>query len=53
MSTLVLGDLHLKQPFILPHLLGYVRDPELAVGRGVFLGDACDCLLYTSDAADE
>ena len=42
MSTLVLGDLHLKQPFILPRLLGYVRDPELAVGRVVFLGDACD-----------
>ena len=42
MSTLILGDLHLKQPFVLPHIVTYVHDPELGIERLVFLGDACD-----------
>ncbi len=42
MSALILGDQHLKQPFILPHVLTYVRQAELGVDRIVFLGDACD-----------
>ncbi len=42
MSTLVLGDLHLKQPEILPCLMRYLDDPSLDVRRVVFLGDACD-----------
>lgn len=42
MATLMLGDMHLKQPYVLPRLLRYVRDPDLGVDRLVFLGDACD-----------
>ena len=41
MKTLVVGDLHLKQEFVLPKIDGVLsNDPE--IGRIVFLGDACD-----------
>lgn len=42
MSTLVLGDLHLKQRTVLPRVMEYLADPALDVRRVVFLGDACD-----------
>ena len=41
MKTLVVGDLHLKQPFVLPAIDALLAfDGE--IGRVVFLGDACD-----------
>ncbi len=41
MKTLVVGDLHVKQPFVLPAIDGLLAtDGE--IGRVVFLGDACD-----------
>jgi hypothetical protein len=42
MATLVMGDLHLKQPFVLPCLLNHILCADEAVKRIVFLGDACD-----------
>lgn len=41
MKTLVVGDLHLKQPFVLPAIDGLLA-AESEIGRIVFLGDACD-----------
>ncbi|MDO4291352.1 MAG: metallophosphoesterase, partial [Eggerthellaceae bacterium] len=41
MKTLVVGDLHLKQQFVLPHIDALLRE-DAAIGRVVFLGDACD-----------
>lgn len=41
MKTLVVGDLHLKQPFVLP-AIDELLAAEGDIGRIVFLGDACD-----------
>lgn len=41
METLVVGDLHLKQPFVLPRIDMLLAERP-AIGRVVFLGDACD-----------
>ena len=41
METLVVGDLHLKQPFALPRI-DILLAERPAIGRVVFLGDACD-----------
>lgn len=41
METLVVGDLHLKQPVVLPRVDSLLA-AHPAVGRVVFLGDACD-----------
>ena len=41
MKTLVVGDLHLKQQYVLPRIdETFAADAE--IGRVVFLGDACD-----------
>lgn len=41
MKTLVVGDLHLKQQYVLPRIdETFAADGE--IGRVVFLGDACD-----------
>ena len=41
METLVIGDLHLKQQYVLPAVDALLAcEPE--IGRVVFLGDACD-----------
>lgn len=41
MSTLVVGDLHLKQRLVLPRIDELIADRP-AIDRIVFLGDACD-----------
>ena len=41
MKTLVVGDLHLKQQFVLPRIDGMLAG-DAEIGRVVFLGDACD-----------
>ncbi|MDO4289840.1 MAG: metallophosphoesterase, partial [Eggerthellaceae bacterium] len=41
MKTLVVGDLHLKQRFVLSRI-DALLDADAAIGRVVFLGDACD-----------
>lgn len=41
MSSLIIGDLHLKQKIVLP-LVDHVIDANPEITRVVFLGDACD-----------
>lgn len=41
MSSLIVGDLHLKQKIVLP-LVDHVIDANPEITRVVFLGDACD-----------
>ena len=50
MKTLVVGDLHLKQNFILP-AIDRLLERRSDIGRVVFLGDACDD--WGATAADE
>ena len=41
METLVVGDLHLKQPVVLPRIDALLA-AHPTIGRVVFLGDVCD-----------
>ena len=41
MKTLIAGDLHLKQPVVLPRI-DKLLAADASIGRVVFLGDACD-----------
>lgn len=50
MKTLVVGDLHLKQQFVLPRIDGMLAG-DAEIGRVVFLGDACDD--WGANEADE
>ena len=50
METLVVGGLHLKQPVVLPHVDSPLA-AHPAVGRVVFLGDACDTMSLFSSGA--
>lgn len=50
METLVVGDLHLKQPVVLPRVDSLLA-AHPAVGRVVFLGDACDTMSLFSSGA--
>ncbi len=50
MKTLVVGDLHLKQQFVLPRIDEMLAG-DAEIGRIVFLGDACDD--WGANEADE
>ena len=50
MKTLVVGDLHLKQQFVLPRIDEMLAS-DAEIGRVVFLGDACDD--WGANEADE
>mgnify|MGYP001057206023 FL=1 len=50
MKTLIVGDLHLKQQFVLPRIDGMLAG-DAEIGRVVFLGDACDD--WGANEADE
>lgn len=50
MKTLVVGDLHLKQQFVLPRIDEMLAG-DAEIGRVVFLGDACDD--WGANEADE
>lgn len=50
MNTLVVGDLHLKQEFVLPRIDELLAN-DAKIGRVVFLGDACDD--WGANEADE
>lgn len=42
MATLCVGDLHLKQQQVLPHIDALLKRGDYSINRIVFLGDACN-----------